>query len=98
MNNLDFSIVGREYSVSVADEERDTLLAAAALVDGKMRELELRTRAGTETLAIMTALNIAHELLQQQRGSGLDIQGSKRKILAMGERIDAVMAPQEKLF
>lgn len=97
MESVDFSVMGREYSVSVKPEERETLLAAVALVDGRMRELEGRTRAAPETLAVMTALNVAHEMLQHQRG-GLDVQGCKRRIRAMGEQIATALAPQEALF
>lgn len=98
MENLDFSIYGHEYSVSVEPAQRDTLLAAVALVDGRMYELESRTHAVTETLAVMTALNIAHDLLQLQRGSGLDLPGFKHKIQTMEERIDQALIPQENLF
>lgn len=97
-DHVDFSIYGHEYSVSIDPAQRDTLLAAVALVDGRMYELESRTHAGCETLAVMTALNIAHDLLQLQRGSGLDLPGFVRRIEAMGDKIDQAMAPQEKLF
>lgn len=98
MDSLDFSIFGREYSVNVDPAQRDTLLAAVALVDGRMYELEARTHAGGETLSVMTALNIAHDLLQLQRGSGLDLPGFVRRIESMEEKIDQALTPQEKLF
>ena len=96
--SVDFTIMGREYSVAVSAAQRDTLLAAAAMVDERMRELDARTHAGAETLGVMTALNIAHELLQMQQSSGLDLPAYRRKISAMGGRVDIALAPQEKLF
>jgi len=98
MEQLDFSILGREFSVSVAPEERALLIAAVELVDTRMRELEARTHAGSETLAIMTAINVAHEMLQAQRGSGLDLPSYKRRMQAMGETIDKAIGTQEALF
>lgn len=98
MESLDFSVLGREYSVSVKPEERESLLAAVALVDAKMREFDSRTKAASDTLAVMTAINIAHELVQLQRGAGLDLPGYRRRMTAMGERIDTALAPQETLF
>ncbi|QSI77669.1 MULTISPECIES: cell division protein ZapA [Niveibacterium] len=96
--SVDFSVLGREYSVSVKPEERDSFLAAVALVDAKMREFDARTKASSDTLAVMTAINIAHELVQLQSGAGLDLPGYRRRMTAMGERIDAALAQQEKLF
>ncbi|WP_341676000.1 cell division protein ZapA [Niveibacterium sp. SC-1] len=98
MDNLDFSILGREYSVSVKPAERESLLAAVAMVDERLRELASRTNAASETLAVMTALNIAHEMVLQQRGNGLDLPAYKRRIQTMQKRIDGALAPQEKLF
>ena len=43
-NFLDVKIMGREYRVACAPEERDALLAAVDLVDGKMREIAQRTK------------------------------------------------------
>ena len=41
-NYLDVKIMGREYRVACTPEERDALLAAVDLVDGKMREIAQR--------------------------------------------------------
>jgi len=98
MESVDFSVLGREYSVNVKPEERDSFLAAVEMVDLKMREFDARTKVASETLAVMTAINIAHELVQLQRGAGLDLPGYRRRMTAMGERIDSALAQQEKLF
>ncbi|MCX9155957.1 cell division protein ZapA [Niveibacterium sp. 24ML] len=98
MENVDFAVLGREYSVSVKPEERESFLAAVGLVDAKMREFDARTKAASETLAVMTAINIAHELVQLQTGAGLDLPDYRRRMKAMGERIDTALAQQETLF
>lgn len=65
-------ILDKEYRLSCTPEEKKALQNAAELVDGKMRELRSRGNAvGTDRLAVVVALNIAHELLQLQ--SKLDI-------------------------
>ena len=38
-NFLDVKIMGREYRVACSPEEREALLAAVDLVDGKMRDI-----------------------------------------------------------
>lgn len=58
-------LLDREYTVGVEPEERDSLLAAAKLLDGKMREIRGGNRmAAADRIAVLAALNLAHELQQ----------------------------------
>ena len=98
MEHLDIKLLGREYRVACKPEERDGLMAAVAYLDEKMRDLGAKTNSAGERLAVMTALNSTHELLQFQRAGGFDIQAVKRRIEHMNSRLDGVLAPQEKLF
>ena len=98
MDHLDVMLLGKEYRVSCTPETRDELLATVAYLDDKVRELGARSNASGEKLAVMTALNIAHEFLQHQRGDGFDITGVKRRIGFMKARLDGVLAQQEKPF
>lgn len=98
METLDISLLGKEYQVGCKPEERDGLLAAVALLDQKLKDVAGRTGSAGERLAIMAALNIAHEYLQQQRGGGFDLPAAKRRIGLMTARLDGVLAQQEKLF
>ena len=104
-NFLDVKIMGREYRVACAPEERDALLASVDLVDSKMREIAQRTKNTiAERVAVMAALNIAHEHLSGASGGaaknlaeGVDTSDAKRMINRMGARIDTVLAPQQQL-
>ncbi|MFN4324509.1 MAG: cell division protein ZapA [Azonexus sp.] len=103
-NYLDVKIMGREYRVACSPEERDALLAAVELVDGKMREIAQRTKNTiAERVAVMAALNIAHEHLSAVGVShkafveAVDTSETKRRIGDMGARLDAVLAPQQQL-
>lgn len=103
---LDVSILGREYRVGCKQSERDELLLAVQLLDRRMREIRDSGKiAGTERIAVMAALNIAHELLQARAGhagastgGGFDSAGVRRRISAMQSAIDRAMADQDKLF
>jgi cell division protein ZapA len=53
---------------------------------------------GLERIAIMAALNIAHELLSTKVGSGFDIAELKRRINHMETVLDQAMRDQSKLF
>ncbi len=107
---LDVKIMGREYRVACTPEERDALLAAVDLVDNKMREIAQRTKSTiAERVAVMAALNIAHESLSSRQSAAAlpAVEGdaettvasseTKRRIADMGARIDAVLAGQQKL-
>jgi cell division protein ZapA len=104
-NFLDVKIMGREYRVACAPEERDALQAAVELVDGKMRDIAQRTKNTiAERVAVMAALNIAHEHLSgagdgspKEFAEAVDTSETKRRIGDMGARLDAVLAPQQRL-
>ena len=104
-NFLDVKIMGREYRVACAPEERDALLASVELVDNKMREIAQRTKSTiAERVAVMAALNIAHEHLSgttlpsvETIAEAVDSADAKRRISDMGVRIDAVLAPRQQV-
>ena len=63
-------LLDREYTVGCEPDERDSLLSAAKLLDSKMREVRGGNRmAALDRVAVLAALNFAHEL-QQLRGDG----------------------------
>jgi cell division protein ZapA len=95
---IDISLNGREYRVACPPEEREALADAAAHLDEQLRKLAARTGAAGEKLAIMTALNIAHEFIAFQRSGGFDMPDLRRRIGAMTARLDEALDSQERLF
>ena len=96
---LDVSIMGRNYRVTCADDEREALLAAVAYVDKKMTEIKAASKvAGTERIAVMAALNIANELLSIKIGSGFDIAELKRRMNSVQSKLDQALSQQDSLF
>ena len=60
-------ILDREYTVGVSDDERAGLASAARMLDARMRELRGGNKmVAPDRLAVLTALNLAHELQQSQ--------------------------------
>lgn len=58
-------ILDREYTVGVSTDERDSLLAAARLLEQRMRDVRGANRmAAIDRVAVLAALNLAHELQQ----------------------------------
>ena len=100
---LDVSIMGRSYKVACADEEREGLLSAVSYLDGKMNEIKAGGKvASAERIAVMAALNIAHELLEIRSGkaseAGFDLNALKRRIDSMQALLDEALVPQERLL
>jgi cell division protein ZapA len=107
---LDITILGREFKVACKENEREELSEAVALLDKRMREIRDAGKVtGTDRIAVMTALNFAHELLRERRASAaapppsdadamIDGDSARRRIASMQTAIDQVLAGQEKLF
>lgn len=80
-------ILDREYTVGVGAEGREALMAAARLLDGKMREIRGANRmAAVDRVAVLAALNLAHEL-QQLRTQEAEID---RSLDALERRLDSI--------
>ncbi|TBR12871.1 MAG: cell division protein ZapA [Lysobacter sp.] len=84
-------LLDREYTVGCTPEQRDGLLAAARLLDNKMREIRGTNRmAAVDRIAVLAALNIAHELLQI-RGEGEREHEISRSLGRLNERLDDLL-------
>ncbi len=98
-NSIEVTLLGRDYRVTCTKDEREALLQAVAYLDGKMGEIKKTSKlGGTERIAVMAALNIAHELLSVKLGGGLDVGQVKRRISSIEAKLDNALAQQEKLF
>ena len=98
-NTIEISILGRNYKIACEEGEREALLEAVAYLDGKMGEIKKVGKVnGTDRIAVMAALNIAHELLSVKVGNGFDIGQAKRRISLIEAKLDEVLAQQDKLF
>ena len=96
---IEVSILGRSYKIACKDGERDALLEAVAFLDGKMGEIKNSGKvSGVDRIAVMAALNIAHEFLSTKLGNGFDIGQARRKISQIEAKLDEAIARQDKLF
>ena len=105
---LDVTILGRVYKVGCKDSERDELAQAVQLLDRRMREIRDSGKvSGADRIAVMAALNLAHELLRERRdegvratfrGNSIDAEAARRRIQSMHAALDQALANQEKLF
>jgi cell division protein ZapA len=110
---LDVSLLGRDYKVACRESERAELLDAVAFLDGRMREIRDSGKiAGSERIAVMAALNIAHDLQRARAelraaksmaappraaAAAFDGGDARRRIVAMQSAIEQALAGSEKL-
>jgi cell division protein ZapA len=96
---IEISILGRDYKIACEEGERAALMEAVAFLDAKMGEIKKAGKvSGTDRIAVMAALNIAHELLSLKLGNGFDLGQAKRRISSIEAKLDAAIAQQDKLF
>lgn len=95
---VDVNILGREFRVACTKDEKADLLKAVDYLDRNMREIRDSGKViGVERIAIMAALNFAHELLSMNV-DGVDLGEVRRRIAEMRTMIDEVLSAQDDLF
>ena len=102
-NAVTINVLGREFRVGCPEGEQKQLMASVDYLNRKMKEVRDTGKVvGNERIAIMAALNIAHEMMSnggKGAASSVDSASIKRRILAMQESLDAALAAdQENLF
>jgi cell division protein ZapA len=96
---LQINIMGREFRVACPEEEQKGLLEAVDYLNRKMQEIRGGGKVvGLERIAMMAALNIAHELLSTKVDGGFDMADIKRKMNRMENVLDQIMSDQDELF
>jgi len=100
---LAIQILGRDFRVSCPEGEEERLSASVEFVNRHMKDLRDTGKVtGNERIAIMAALNIAHELLAgkpAKAAPSVDDGDYRRRIALMQETLDAALAAdQDKLF
>lgn len=83
----------REYLIACAPEEHDGLLAAARYLDSKMREIRSAVRAqGAERVAVLAALNIAHELVILKQQNQMQASTIAQHMQSLKIKLDSALA------
>lgn len=67
-NTVSVKILDKDYLVACPENEQEELTRSAAYLDAKMREIRNSGKVhGLERIAVMAALNVAHEFLQKDQ-------------------------------
>ena len=91
-------VMDKEYQIACPRDERDALLNSARFLDQKMREIRSnRHLVGTDRVAVMAALNIAHDLLQCESGKGDVGPGAKTRLKNLQAKVEAAISRGRQL-
>jgi len=84
-------ILEKEYQVACLPEERSELLDSAEFLNGKMRDIrDAGNIVGLDRIAVMAALNLAHELLKRNRNDAIENEVAER-VREMRERVESAL-------
>ena len=107
MVTLDVALLGRDYKVACKEGEEAELMAAVAFLDGRMREIRDSSKTSSiERIAVMTALNLAHDFQRGRAGAATEADGkegpaiidapaARRRIASMRSAIDLALSGHE---
>lgn len=86
------TILGKEYRIVCEESEKQGLLDTAKELDQQMREI--RDSGGINSpdrIAVMAALNLAHELRQVQHVGDVPVKGFAEKLVRLRHKIENVL-------
>ena len=88
-STLEVFILDKSYRINCPENEQESLRASAQYLDRKMREIRGSGKViGLERIAVITALNITHELLSisQRMDSESDSKAELGRLISKIER------------
>ena len=91
--------MGKDYLVACGEDEKQDLKRSAEFLDRKMCEIRDSGKIiGTDRIAVMAALNIAHELLNQGNDGGDVSQNAMRdRIMSLSSKIEDALYKSRQL-
>ena len=91
-------IMEKEYVVGCPYEERSALLDAAEFLNARMRDIRDSGKVvGLDRIAVMTALNLAHEFLRVKDHESRADSGVGGRVRALRERVESVLGKGQQL-
>jgi len=91
-------ILDKEYLIACQHDEKETLLESSRHLDQKMREIRDGGKIiGTDRIAVMAALNLAHELLDHQKNAKTGDTATSKRLLKLQSRIENALSANKQL-
>lgn len=91
-------IMDKDYLIACPPEERTALQESARFLDTRMREIRDTGKiVGLERIAVMAALNIAHEMLQNRSLRDDQAQNMSARIRSLQEKIEIALTQGKQM-
>ena len=91
-------IMEKEYVVACPYEERSALLDAAEFLNARMRDIKDSGKVvGLDRIAVMAALNLAHEFLKGKDRETRADTGAGGRVRALRERVEGALGKGQQL-
>jgi len=98
VSRVSVRLLDREYQVACPAEERSDLLDSAEYLDAKMREVRDSGKVvGLDRIAVISALNIANELIKQRRNGSVADSDVGTRLRALRERVESALEKGQQL-
>lgn len=82
-------ILAKDYQIACPEDQTHHLIDAALLLDNRMKEIRSSGRViGLERIAVMAALNLAHELLKLKSDIQHSADDTERRLLQLHDKIE----------
>jgi cell division protein ZapA len=95
---LTVRILDKEYRVACGEGEEDALMASARYLDKRMREVRSSGKViGTDKIAVIVALNLAHDLLELKAKQDDSVDSAGRRLRLLRERIEVALNDSNQL-
>jgi cell division protein ZapA len=92
------SILGKDYRIACEPGTEDELVSASRFLDARMREVRSTGKViGTDRIAVMVALNLAHELLKEKSDQDSAASSANKRIRSLRERIEIALNDSTQL-
>jgi cell division protein ZapA len=94
-STLEVFILDKSYRINCPENEQESLRSASQYLDRKMREIRGGSKViGLERIAVIAALNIAHELLSAtQQANAQAVSGEE--VTRLIEKVEKVLAQHQ---
>ncbi len=90
-NSLDIKIMDKDYRVACPSDQQASLLESANFLNDRLNEIKNKgSIIGTERIAIMAALNLAHELLDS-KDSIDSLNDTDMRVQNLNKKIDLML-------
>lgn len=85
-------IMGKIYQIKCLEEEVPSLRRAADYLQEKMRKIRETGVLNVDSVAVVTALNIVHQLLSIEQNKNQEVQLINQRLLDLQTKVEQALA------